>query len=203
MVSKGDKLYLVGDSLAVGLNRHLRHFAGRSGIGYDSSTKSGTMTPYWTTAAFASRLATAKPNVVLVSLGTNDSASQRSDAKHRQSIQKLLQMISHVGAEAFWVLPPKLPTLPRSKAFSALVRAENVPVFESAQIDIPMGPDSIHPTGAGYAGWAGLVFKAITCGDSQPQPLSGPAPVVTQQRPRTTLAKPLGVFGKSRRSRHT
>lgn len=198
MVSAGQKLFLVGDSLAVGMNRHFRGLAQKAGVNYSSATKSGTATSYWTTAGFAAQLQAAKPNLVLVSLGTNDSAGSRSNATHSEAIRKLVAMIQAAGAEVFWILPPKLPW---KQSFSDLVRAEGIEAFDSSALEIPMGPDRIHPTGAGYAGWAGFVWKAITCGERQTQALSGAPPAVRRTRPKTGLVRPAagGVFAKPKR----
>lgn len=203
LVRPGSKLYLVGDSLAVGMDRYFRKLAASKGAGYDSSVKSGTAAFQWVApgSGLAAKLAAFSPDVVLVSLGTNDSYGNRTAEQHRASIQQLIAMIRSVGAEPFWILPPKLPW---SQTYSNLVRDEGIQVFESEQIDIPQGPDKIHPTGAGYAGWAGLVWQSITCGETEQ--LSGPPPNIKIRPVRPTrfmrLAKPrpTGVFSKVRRA---
>lgn len=202
MIRPGQRLYLVGDSLSVGMDKHFRSLASQAGVTYSSSTKSGTRTPQWTTATFQSALSSFSPNLVLISLGTNDSLSSLSPAQHTDAIRKLLALVRAAGAEALWILPPRLPW---KETFSDLVRAEGAPVFESGEIEIPKAPDGIHSTGAGYAGWAGLVWKSITCGDKEAQPLSGPPPAFRPMIPRSKLVHRkvpvtnVGVFAKSKR----
>lgn len=171
LIRPGDKLFLFGDSLSVGMDRYFKQFCQGNGVGYGSMTKSGTAAFQWAqpSSGLAARLESDRPTTVLISLGTNDSKGNLTAEKHTEAIRQLVATIRSSGAEPFWILPPKLPW---EQHFSDLVRAEGIKVFESSAVQIPMGPDQIHPTGAGYAGWAAMVWQSITCG--QPQAMSGP-----------------------------
>jgi hypothetical protein len=176
-IKPGARVFLIGDSLAVGLDRFLKKFCASKGIQYASDARSGTAAFQWTRAyGLQGKLDTLKPTVVLISLGTNDTAGSLPMERHKKEIQKLISMIKSVGATPFWILPPKLPW---KQTYSQLVRDEKIPVFESESINIPMGPDKIHPTGAGYAGWAGMIWQALNCGEKKSEQIGSiPPPVI-------------------------
>jgi hypothetical protein len=113
--------------------------------------------------------------------------------RHKKEIQKLISMIKSVGATPFWILPPKLPW---KQTYSQLVRDEKIPVFESEQINIPMGPDKIHPTGAGYAGWAGMIWRALTCGEKKSEQMGSLPPPVMIRPARVRMMRRVnsGIF---------
>jgi lysophospholipase L1-like esterase len=185
----------MGDSLSVGMDRHFKSLSTANKVAYSSATKSGTSTFQWVKPSYGlkARLEAFKPTVVLVSLGTNDSKTMLSEPQHLEAIQSLLDIIRASGAEPFWILPPSLPW---KESFSELVRSQGVPLFESSQIKIPRGPDKIHPTGVGYAGWAGIVWQSITCGKGKEQ-LSGPPPFVRIPKPRVRFMNPTIASRKS------
>jgi lysophospholipase L1-like esterase len=114
-----------------------------------------------------------------VSLGTNDTYGNLTAPEIQADAEKLLALLRENGRRVLWILPPKLPKEDRA---TAAIRATGVDVFESSRIDIAMGGDRIHPTGTGYAMWAGLVWRQATCGSEQP-PVSATGAVPAPKRP--------------------
>lgn len=160
----GMKVFLVGDSLAVGLSRPLSALAADHKVQFESMTVSGTRIDQWVNnAALFSRLQQFKPDLILVSLGTNDEYVQPLDTKaHQQHLQTLLTKL-RAFAPVAWIGPPKLPKTNTNGAIPLLI--ENVPssmYYPSQKLEIPRAPDKLHPTTGGYAGWAAKIWSWIT-----------------------------------------
>jgi lysophospholipase L1-like esterase len=158
-------LLLVGDSLAVGLGPPLQALATDAGVPFSKLSRGGTRIDQWAgSQVLAERIQTFKPTLVLVSLGTNDEAMGGDDVPGRQApyLEQLLSRLRSGGAEVVWIGPPRLPFA--SKGVVELIR-RTVPrshYFASDRLSIPRGPDNLHPTVKGYAGWAGAIWKWLS-----------------------------------------
>jgi len=157
------RLFLVGDSLAVGLAPHFKALAAESNIAFDSLAKEGTRIDQWANSqVLADRLRTFQPSLILVSLGTNDEyLSDGAPARQAPFLQTLLKNLRAVAPEV-WIGPPTLPK--ETNGIVALIRS-SVPdshYFPSENLDIARGPDSLHPTARGYAAWAGSVWRWLS-----------------------------------------
>jgi lysophospholipase L1-like esterase len=164
-ITRGASIVLTGDSLAVGMAPFFRAMADEYGVRFASLAKESTRTDQWAQSSeLQGLLANSRPNLVLVSLGTNDSRTVWSATEHAAHAKQLLEMIVKAGANVVWILPPSLPFSDGDRGFSEVIRSLGVPVFESDKLDIPRGPDNLHPTTRGYSGWAGAVWSQLTCG---------------------------------------
>jgi hypothetical protein len=160
------RLLLVGDSLAVGLAPYFRDMAGRERVVFASLAKVGTRIDQWAVSSDLRELLTSfRPTVVLVSLGTNDEYLQGADAVERQrtALAKLINLIMTAGPQhIIWIGPPSLP-----KASNGIVPMLKATIpsrdyFPSEALTISRGPDGIHPTARGYAGWAGAIWQWLS-----------------------------------------
>lgn len=158
------KVFLVGDSLAVGLRRPLAALASDHLVQFQSAAKEGTRIDNWSNdSALYAALDTFKPDLILVSLGTNDEYLA-GDARLRQAphLSKLLGQLRK-RAPVVWIGPPKLPKSGTNGAIPLIL--ENVSsshYYPSQKLDIPRTPDKLHPTVGGYAGWAAEIWKWLT-----------------------------------------
>jgi lysophospholipase L1-like esterase len=157
------RLLLIGDSLAVGLDRQLDQLASEAGVeAYEGHGIVGSRLDQWAHSAWLdTELASFAPTLILVSLGTNDEA-MGSGAADRQApyFADLLSKLERSGAAIVWIGPPELP-FPR-QGVSDMIR-EHVPYYyPSEQLDIPRSPDNLHPNAAGYAGWAGAIWNWLS-----------------------------------------
>lgn len=159
---------LIGDSLAVGLTEPLK--TELAAVAFTPYAKAGTAIQSWLAGAQSADLVAAlakTPELVLVSLGTNDTAGKISTDVLKSRVAELVARIKKAGAKPVWLLPGKLPW--PSAALTAAVAASGVAAIDQPPI---AKADGIHPSGAGYQQWA----KTIA------QKLKGPAVVGTSER---------------------
>jgi len=163
LVDENTRLLLVGDSMAVGLTHYLRLLADEEGIeDYMALATSGTRIDQWARSGELERALEAfEPTLILVSLGTND-AHLGPGAADRQApyLEELLDMLEESGATVVWIGPPELPF--EDTEIRELLEDEAPRYFDSLDYDIPRGPDDLHPTASGYAGWAGAIWQWLT-----------------------------------------
>lgn len=161
-VSPGDKVLIVGDSLAQGLAPQFKSLATATGCDTASITEVGTVMKQWLTeprlSALQKALSSFTPTVVLVSLGTNDNKTSYTDDVLTAQITDLLALLRSGGAKVVWMLAPPMPFPDR---VGPLLAASGVSVVDTQAIIIPRGPDNIHPTARGYAAWAALVWDRL------------------------------------------
>lgn len=179
-IRKGLKMLLIGDSLAVGTAPHFAALAKEAGVEFKSLATSGTRIDQWASSAdLAKLLSTFQPDMVLVSLGTNDAYMKGADvvAKQHAALEKLLALLTQwprskdygLGAEhVVWIGPPALPS-PPSPGVTKMIQdsaggalAPRYHYFHSERLQLPRGPDNLHPTARGYAGWAGAVWHWLS-----------------------------------------
>lgn len=179
----GDRVMLIGDSLAVGLATPLGALAKDRGLAFLALGTVGTRIDQWAQSQpLKDALASFKPTVVLVSLGTNDAYMQPPpDVGVRQApyMETLLTMIetgwTHtddygMGPRAIvWIAPPTLPSAAISLTpVRALIEQQSpllnkrVSIFPSDRLSLARGPDGIHPVVSAYAAWAGAIWQWLT-----------------------------------------
>jgi len=179
-IRKGLRILLIGDSLAVGMAPHFATMAKEAGADFKSLAIVGTRIDQWAASAeLKALLGSFQPELVLVSLGTNDSFMKGADivAKQQAQLEKLLAVLTEwprkrdygLGPEhVVWIGPPTLPSPPspgipkmiQDSAGSAL--KPRYYYFHSERLDLPRGPDGIHPSVRGYAGWAGAIWHWLS-----------------------------------------
>jgi len=154
------RVTIVGDSLAVGLTPRLSDLASGSGRTLTSHAVVGTRVTYWT-PQIDQILSEDRPDLLLVSLGTND-AMLPNTKEFEQGVDQLLASAKRAGVKVLWILPPTMPErVALQDAVRAVVRAKADHYFDSTTLDIPRGGDGIHPTPQGAALWADALWKRL------------------------------------------
>lgn len=164
-LGENDRVLLVGDSLAVGLSVPMRKLAADAGIPFDSVAHSGSRLDQWSKttgygAQLIQKLATFRPTVVLISLGTNDSymVAPKAIAAVAGHLATIMQRIAGAEARLYWIGPPTLPKPDNGAVATIRSAIPRFQYFDSAQLTIPRQPDGIHPTWKGYAFWAEQIW---------------------------------------------
>ena len=159
----GSKLMLVGDSLGVGLGPRFRLLAKE--YQYKSVTDSigGTTTKQWV-SWLPQRLKQHNPDLLLVSLGTNDSGFWgKAMIENPESIDKLLQIAKDNGTILFWIGIPIMPEkkLPFATDIDNLIESKSEYYFNSKEFQFQRAEDKIHFTGFGYADWMDEIWTNL------------------------------------------
>lgn len=160
----GKRIFLLGDSLAVGLSRPLSALAKDNNVAFESMAIQGTRLDQWANneTLFAA-IQKFKPDLILVSLGTNDEYMQLDGgAVQGPHLRTLLSKLRRF-APVVWIGPPKLPKAGTNGVIPLIV--SNIPsshYFPSHELEIPRAPDKLHPTTSGYAGWAGKIWEWLS-----------------------------------------
>ena len=161
------RMLLIGDSLAVGLTTPMKAIAADQRVVFGAAAEQGTRIDQWgkpgtkQANALDAALASVQPTLVLVSLGTNDEYMMGSPVERQAPHMKaLIEKLTRGGAEVFWIGPPTLPKKGTNGIRALLTSAvQSDHFFDSQPLPIPRGPDNLHPTARGYAGWAGAVWQ--------------------------------------------
>lgn len=152
-------ILLIGDSLAQGLAAPLGALAKANGFRFQGAGIQSTRIDQWATAgALPAALTSSRPGLVLISLGTNDMRAGDPEPR-RADVRTLIERIRGAGAEPAWIAPPTMPFAdPGIRAMLAgELAAAGVRLYPSEQLQIPRGPDKIHPTPAGFHQWADAI----------------------------------------------
>lgn len=145
--------------MAQGLNPQIEKLAHETGVeAYDGRGVVGTRIDQWVSSPWLDdALLNFSPTLILVSLGTNDEALGPGAADRQAPyLKELLGKLAGTGADIVWIGPPALPF--EREGVSDLIRQSVPYYFASDALSIPRGPDNLHPTAAGYAGWAGALW---------------------------------------------
>lgn len=182
-LTEHSRLLMFGDSMAQGLDPHMKALSKEAGIPYFVAAAPGTRIDQWASShKLVGYLTDFQPTITLVVLGTNDAYMSgnvwEKQAPHMEALVKKLREFSNVnvndapgshysaGTEIVWIGPPALPNphggrAPNAEFLSSL--AEHAPhYFDSAAYEIPRGPDGLHPSAAGFAGWAGQIWSYLS-----------------------------------------
>lgn len=169
-LARGQRLALIGDSLGIGLRKPLEGFAAGKGITFNASVESGTRIAQW--ARSPNRLSEIErfaPDVVLVSLGTND-AVLLSPLDEADELELLVRRLGEMGARVVWLEPPAGESLPRMPEVRAMIRGSLALAEAGGSVLDPTGekfdeaPDGVHLTGRGYEKWGRWIWTRIANG---------------------------------------
>lgn len=177
IAGKADRVLLVGDSLAVGMNGPMKALAADSGIEYRGKAEQGTRIDQWAKSKLQPEIDAFDPSVVLVSLGTNDMKMADPVAAQTPHVQTILQRARDAGARVVWIVPPTMPFEDQGVR-QMIVDAKPDGVVRADWLVLPRAGDKIHMTPDGYKQFAAAVWQCVTAADCPPQPLA-----VTQRVP--------------------
>lgn len=154
-IVSGDRLLLVGDSLAVGLTAPLKQLATSNEVKFAATAKEGTTIAYWSGADLPTS------DVALVSLGTND-MKLLDPMSERPKLDALLKRLTTLSKRVIWLLPPPMPFPDKGVLKMIDDASREAKTALVPPLDVDRGPDKIHPTGRGYAAWAGFIWNLIS-----------------------------------------
>lgn len=154
------KLLLAGDSLAVGLTAEFKALAKARGWRAYADGRVGTRVDQWV-RWLPKDLATYHPDVVYLSLGTNDATPETDRLyRHPEMVTKIALQVAGAHAKLVWIGPPTLPKrLTRQDAVRTLIRDRVLPYYDSTLFEFERTPDHIHATPKGYRDWMDAIWS--------------------------------------------
>lgn len=145
---------LVGDSLAQGLGPPLTRFFAARGVKLESVSVQGSSARDWRREYLARALERSRASLVLVSLGTNDSASEALSVEFPSNVVRLAERLAGEKRAVIWLVPPK--------AGQRVRWTLGQPQFEAFEPPAGLELDATgHPRGDGFARWAAVVDGAF------------------------------------------
>lgn len=159
-MAKGSKILLLGDSLAVGLTARMKALSTASGYGFSSNAIVGSRTDQWSPKMDAI-LAAEAPNLLLVSLGTNDATTVRPEAQaiHFAAIAAAAE---RHGARLIWIGMPTLPArIAGQDVIRSIVNEVGPEVIETRSMVFDRASDEIHSSPQGYSSWADQIWADL------------------------------------------
>lgn len=154
MITPGASVMLVGDSLAVGMESKFISLSRRGGYVPVSHVVTGTSIFQWAKWIKAD-LEKNKPELVIVSLGTNDAIIYDKVRQYPGLYREFTKIVEDSGAILVWLGPPDISRnrIPHIEETRGLIRKSTTNFFSSEKVEKPSGGDGIHSTIFGYNKW--------------------------------------------------
>lgn len=191
---EGDRVLLVGDSLAQGLTPSMKQLAADSGITFFGDGRPSTRLDQWLDQGWLeARIAEFRPTVTLVSLGTNDAGSNFAPAFGERA-KAVVSLGQRYGTNILWIEAPTMPFDTSNVVTGA--RDSGAAVFRSQDVEIPRGPDSIHPTIGGFAAWSALIWQSMDPPRASSLSAFAGRPAFLSTSPTPSQQRPVPLAGK-------
>jgi len=154
MVTTGATVMLVGDSLALGMESKFISLARKNGYVPVVHAVNGTSIFQWM-KWIKGDLEKNHPELVVVSLGTNDAIIYNRMKQHANLYAEFTKIIEDFGAVIVWLGPPDISKrrIPKIEEARDIIRRSTTNYFDSEKIERPMGGDGVHPSMIGYNKW--------------------------------------------------
>ncbi len=150
---------LVGDSLAVGLRADVKKRCDAACIRFTSDARGGTTLRQWSGLKwFEQALSREHPDVVVVSLGTNDGIP-RDRQLFGTRIKKLMELSSARNIRLVWLMPPKMPF--KMGPIWAAIEESGVEFLDPRCVDLPRWKDGIHMRPKANELWAQMLWELL------------------------------------------
>ena len=145
---------LIGDSLGVGMETKFRSLAKTNDYNPVTHVVSGTSIFQWVTW-IKKDLVVHKPDLVVISLGTNDAVIFDRVKKFPTIYTEFVSQIEETGAVVVWIGPPNISSkrIPKITEARNFIKESVVNFYESEKFETPQGGDGVHSSASGYNKW--------------------------------------------------
>ena len=153
-VTRGATVMLIGDSLAVGMEGKFVSLARKNGYVPVTHAVNGTSIFQWT-KWIKTDLEKNRPELVVVSLGTNDAIIYDRVKQHSHLYGEFTKIVEESGAVLVWLGPPDISPkrIPRIGDMREIIKKSTTNYFDSERFERPTGGDGVHSTFKGYGSW--------------------------------------------------
>lgn len=151
---RAPRVLFVGDSMCVGMKEEFEKITRESGWVGSTRCRVGTTSIQW--ESWIENVVTSwRPDIVLISLGTNDGWILDRIVSHSGVHRRVYELAGCTGARVVWVEPPKI-NIKYVRGIEGVrnLLHSNIPVrFESELFIVPPPGDGVHLTSTGYNMW--------------------------------------------------
>lgn len=153
-VTRGATVMLIGDSLAVGMEGKFVSLARKNGYVPVTHAVNGTSIFQWM-KWINTDLEKNRPELVVVSLGTNDAIIYDRVKQHSHLYGEFTKIVEESGAVLVWLGPPDISPkrIPRIGDMREIIKKSTTNYFDSERFERPTGGDGVHSTLKGYGLW--------------------------------------------------
>ncbi len=162
-----DRLWVIGDSLGVGLLPWLMKLGDRDGIQVYGTPVGGTNIRQWATKLTPEAVRDADATAVLIVLGSNDAAASEEYVTKQAPYyaHELVRNLQAAGLKVWWLAPGETGALKHSISIrtmlSAMSFSEGIEEHEVPDWIPYSQADKIHPTPSGYQSLAAWVWDLM------------------------------------------
>lgn len=161
-IQKGERIVLLGDSLAEGMASPFAKLAKKNGYMPGIHALHGTTMDYWS-KRIQEIMINNRPKLVIVSLGTNDAGSSNPEIQ-RIHAKKIRDSVKKYGGKLLWITPLNLPSKFRGQQGIRKILEEEISPedrYDSTKLELQMAKDKIHLTRKGYEDWICTVWTYL------------------------------------------
>lgn len=155
-----DKILVIGDSMAQGLEPHFKKLSLENNISIITRFKIGSSSFYWSgDENLTQEIEKFHPDVVLIVLGANEWIAS-SNPKLKRAIKKLTSNIALTNTEYVWIGPP----INEAKEYYQMLRDTTNPkfVYDYTELNVTRAKDKIHPNSKGFSQWSKMIFLKLS-----------------------------------------
>jgi lysophospholipase L1-like esterase len=153
---KGKTVVLLGDSMAQGLGEFLRKKIEAAGAHYILESARSSTIGNWQGGRLKEVIDQRKPDVLFISLGSNELFLKNSERTRAPLIKQLTRDLGNLPA--YWIGPPSWkPDFGLVRTIEANFQPYHF--YNSNDLKVPRRSDEIHPTPAGFETWANLIWN--------------------------------------------
>lgn len=152
---KEKTVVLIGDSMAEGLGWFLREKIEAAGAHYIIESWQSSTIPGWQNGRLRKLIERHKPDVLFISLGSNELFIKNPEETRAPLIRQLTKDIGDLPA--FWIGPPSWKP---DNGLVHVIETNFQPdhFYNSNDLKVPRRSDDAHPTREGFETWANLVW---------------------------------------------
>jgi hypothetical protein len=152
----GKTVLLVGDSMAEGLRPALQQrVEAAGGRFFGEPWQSSTIIGWHGTGRLREMLERYQPDIVFISLGSNELEARKPEAR----APLIKQMVAQIGARpAYWIGPPSWK---EDRGLLRVIEENFQPghFYNARNLQVPRRRDGKHPTLEGFAQWTEMVWN--------------------------------------------
>jgi lysophospholipase L1-like esterase len=160
--SFGKEIFLFGDSMAEAVAKPLEKKFSGTLHSFSYKFKRGTRVDYWIfNPELYLELGEKKPDIVLISLGTNDLVAKKSNEQIINSLNILIEDLALLGIPRENIVLVATPIQNDNNLNSDMKIAFEPYLIPSKDLLLELKADNIHPTITSNQIWSGFIFDAL------------------------------------------